>query len=76
MPAKTLRERLIIALEARGCVEVDGKRTHLSVVFTYPGKEDQFIYIGSAGSFRVGRTKASSIPFDRLKDKLLQECKG
>ena len=57
--AKTLRERFIEALKARGEIEVP-RWSNKSVVFTR--KEGGYYYIGKSGSLRFGSNKVSSIP--------------
>ncbi len=56
--AKTLQERFIAALTAKGYKRV--KETHRYIVFC---KDAEFYYyVGRSGSLRVGRTVAHSIP--------------
>jgi len=67
--AKTLQERFVAALQAKGLHEV--KRTHKYIVFI----RDQglgYYYIGKSGSLRMGSTVAQSIPCsNRFKAELL-----
>lgn len=69
--AKTLREKFIIALTARGEKEV--KRTSKYIVFSrqYGG----FYYLGSSGAIRFGATSTGSIPVNEsLKNMMLEEA--
>ena len=56
--AKTLQERFIEALKAKG--ETLVKRTHKKIV--YSRAEGGYWYLGSRGSIRIGRNLATSIP--------------
>jgi hypothetical protein len=72
MAQRTQRERLQAAIIAKGGKE--HKVTGKSIVMTYPGL-DGFLYLGKAGSLRAGKNKTDSIPYDRLKARLLAEQK-
>lgn len=69
--AKTLKERFITALAARGETKV--KDTFKYVVMT-KGTTGLYYYIGVSGSLRVGRTVATSVPCSmEFKYKLLAD---
>ena len=68
---KTLQERYVAALTAKGHREV--KRTHKFIVFSCD--EFTFYYLGKAGSLRFGPTVANSMACgDQFKYKLLHEA--
>ena len=73
---KTLREKYIAGLTARGFKEV--KRTSKWVVFEHhilPSGD--FYYVGKSGSLRTGTTIATSIPVSqRYKDQLIAIAAG
>lgn len=65
---KTLRERFIEALQARGETEV--KRLTGCIVYTR--QQGGFYFLGSSGSIRVGTNRTTSIPVsNRFKGELL-----
>ena len=72
MAKRTQKQRIIAGILANGGKEVTTKATRKSTVFTYPNL-DGFLYVGNVGSLRNGKTKVTSIPFDRLKAKFLAE---
>lgn len=69
MAKRTLKERMIAAILANGGKQV--KVSTKTVIMTLPTLPDTFLYLGNSGSLRVGKTKTTSIPYDRLKAKLL-----
>lgn len=67
--AKTLREKYIEALKARGWIEL--KNTHRYTVFDNRDG-GSYLYVGKSGSLRSGSTVAGSIPVSqKFKDQLL-----
>jgi hypothetical protein len=68
--AKTQKQRILAGIVAKGGKEV--KVTSKSVVMTYPGL-DGFMYVGNNGSMRIGKTKGTSIPWNKQKAKFLAE---
>lgn len=70
MAKRTIRQRIIAGLEARG--EKLVKRTGRSDVYTcpLPGK---YYYVGKIDSLRCGSNKVNSIPVDGIKATLLKE---
>lgn len=76
MAAKTIRERLIAACEARGYVR-ESVRTTKYVVFRRPTDamtRSPFVYIGKLGALRVGYTAGDSVAASLLKTKMLTEA--
>ncbi len=78
MPHSSLRDQYLHALVSKG-ESVVGHRSSKYTVTTAklagPSKDGkpQFFYLGKAGSLRIGRTIAGSIPLsDGFKEKLLQ----
>lgn len=69
MAKRTQKERLIAAILASGGNQV--KVSPKTVVMTLPTLPGIFLYLGNAGALRGGRTKTASIPYDRLKARLL-----
>ena len=69
MAKRTLKERMIAAILADGGKQV--KVSPKTVIMTMPSIPDRFLYLGNAGSLRIGKTKTTSIPHDKLKAKLL-----
>lgn len=89
MAKKTLKERYLAALVARGERVIDGDpgRRHMVVSFTYQirraadgslieREKPTRIYLGDAGSVRIGKTVSGSIAMQPgLKQLLLEEVK-
>lgn len=69
--ARTLRQRLIAALEARKAEKV--KETNATITYRLDAYPDVFIYVGRSNSLRMGKTLKDSFPANRLKDTLLKE---
>lgn len=67
---KTMREKFITALEARGERQVASKSRKFVILTRAAGGH---YYVGKSGSLRVGATVAGSIPSsDAFKAKLLE----
>lgn len=69
---KTLHDRFLAALKARGCSRIDGTSRH--AVMDWPERPGMKFFVGRAGSLRCGRTLRESIPCtDYFKAQLLKE---
>ena len=72
--ARTIKERLITALEARGWNQDFNARTSKYAVFTNPHPEGKInYYVGKSGALRVGPNISHSRP-SSLRHKLLREA--
>lgn len=75
LPARTIHDRLVAALKARGGSVVEDARTTKYTVITREGGKAGFYYIGKAGALRAGRTVAESRPVAAvLRAQLLGEA--
>lgn len=74
---KTLQQRLVAALKARGCdVVPDASRIHITLrqmrpTESWPYAEGTIFYIGKHGSLRRGKSYTDSIPASELFRKML-----
>jgi hypothetical protein len=68
--AKTLKEKFIKALQARGSVITESKSGKY-VTMTRPRWEGEFYFLGNSGSLRIGRCSAKSIPVSNAFKTLL-----
>ena len=72
--AKTLQQRYIAALKARGCTEFMERRKY---TILRPREKDPrytggtFYYIGVSGSVRYGQTYTGSRPVSKMQKELL-----
>jgi len=66
---KTIREKLVEALFAQGYVEVPSRSRKYR---TMTKDHCSYLYLGSAGSLRKGRTHTESLPVDSFKHQLLK----
>ena len=75
MQAKTIHDRLVAALTARGESVVEDARTTKYTVVTREAGKAGFYYIGKAGALRAGRTVTESRPVAAaLRARLLGEA--
>jgi hypothetical protein len=77
MAKKTIRARIVEALEKRGetLLEHRAKTDKWSYQATTGNDSGTgYLFLGKAGSLRIGRTLAVSTPYDRLKARLLEEA--
>lgn len=73
MPKMTQQKAICKALEARGYVPLQ-KRYSGCKAYSHPENQAKIYFVGSAGSLRVGMTRAGSITAsNRTKAKLLDE---
>ena len=71
----TIRERLIVALLARGENFEPARTTSRYIAMSRSDTTiNAYIYIGKAGACRVGATASDSYSFDKLRDTLLSEA--
>ena len=77
MARKTIRDRLIDALIAKGSSIVENARTRRYTVLTRYDGRPGYLYVGRSGALRVGRTVSESrgIP-EFVKARLLAHTKG
>jgi hypothetical protein len=57
--AKLKRDKVIEFLKGRGCEELP-RISKKYQKFSYPGRDDQFYFVGKAGALRVGKNQSSS----------------
>lgn len=70
--ARTQTQRIEAAILAHGGALI--KATHKTKTFSLPQLDaGSYLYLGNAGSLRVGKTKDVSIPWNRLKAEYLKE---
>ena len=77
MARKTIRDRLIDALIAKGSSIVENARTRRYTVLTRYDGRPGYLYVGRAGAHRVGRTisESSGTP-EFAKARLLAATEG
>lgn len=71
MPKRTIQQKLIAGLVARGSAEVS-KSGRGVVKLTHHETPNVYYFVGSAGSLRRGRSFATSRTMDALKARLLE----
>lgn len=71
MKDMTIQEKLQLQLELEGWHEIPS-RTRKAVTMSHPGKDkNALVFLGKAGSLRIGRNYSKSIPAVYFKAKLL-----
>ena len=74
MAKRTLQDIYLEGLKGRGSTIV--KELKGCIVLTYPGRENVFYFVGSAGSIRIGGNRTSSLPVSKAFKKALIETHG
>lgn len=73
MAKKTIHDRLVEALLARGCKKIENARTTKYTVIAQNDQNDtSFYFVGPSGALRIGRIASKTIPVsEKFKKNLL-----